>query len=68
MIAIYFGSSEVVDILLRSGADVNITDVVSWYIQLNHKLSSLLLFFIFYYCTGMMRLELRLSIGDRSTD
>ena len=67
MIAIYFGSSEVVDVLLRSGADVNITDVVSWYIQLNHKLSSLL-FFIFYYCTGMMRLELRLSIGDRSTD
>ena len=39
MIAIYFGSSEVVkteivDILLRSGADVNITDLVSWYIQL----------------------------------
>ena len=68
MIAIYFGSSEVVDILLRSGADVNITDLVSWYIQLNHKLSSLLLFFYFYYCTGMMRLELRSSIGDRSTD
>ena len=39
MIAIYSGSSEVVkteivDILLRSGADVNITDRVSWYIQL----------------------------------
>ena len=39
MIAIHSGSSEVVkteivDILLRSGADVNITDLVSWYIQL----------------------------------
>ena len=34
MIAIHFGSSEIVDILLRSGADVNITDLVSWYIQL----------------------------------
>ena len=38
MIAIYSGSSEVVkteivNILLRSGADVNITDLVSWYIQ-----------------------------------
>ena len=38
MIAIHSGSSEVVkteivDILLRSGADVNITDLVSWYIQ-----------------------------------
>ena len=51
MIAIYSGSSEVVkteivDILLRSGADVNITDRVSLYIQLDciHKLSLLLLY------------------------
>ena len=34
MIAIHSGSSEIVDILLRGGADVNITDLVSWYIQL----------------------------------
>ena len=54
MIAIYFGSSEVVDILLRSGADVNITDVVSWYIQLNHKLSSLLLLLLLFTVCSMI--------------
>ena len=47
MIAIHFGSSEVVkteivDILLRRGADVNITDLVSWYIQLR-------LYYYYYY-------------------
>ena len=52
MIAVYSGSSEIVDILLRSGADVNITDLVSWYIQLSHKLSLLLLLLLLLllYC------------------